>query len=261
MDKTQDEVAAYADFRQNIGQWLSLNAGVRVDHHSPVGTELIPQGGLAFHLPRQAELKVMASKGFRNPTIREMYMFPPQNPSLRPERLMNYELSFSQQTLGGSLTYGANLYYINGKNLIMTLPNAEGRPQNVNTGVIENWGVEGNVAWRINTCWSTQANYSWVHMEHPVMSAPEHKLYVGGNFKKGRWSLATGIQYINGLYTSISPVSTEKFVLWNLRGAYKFCSFATIFLRGENLLAQRYAIMQGYPMPKATFLGGIHISI
>ena len=261
VDKTQDEVAAYADFRQDIGQWLSLNAGVRVDHHSHVGTELIPQGGLAFHLPRQAELKVMASKGFRNPTIREMYMFPPQNPSLRPERLMNYEFSFSQQTLGGSLTYGANLYYINGKNLIMTLPNAEGRPQNVNTGVIENWGVEGNVAWRINTCWSTQANYSWVHMEHPVMSAPEHKLYVGGNFKKGRWSLATGIQYINGLYTSISPVSTEKFVLWNLRGAYKFCSFATIFLRGENLLAQRYAIMQGYPMPKATFLGGIHISI
>ena len=143
VDKTQDEVAAYADFRQDIGQWLSLNAGVRVDHHSHVGTELIPQGGLAFHLPRQAELKVMASKGFRNPTIREMYMFPPQNPSLRPERLMNYELSFSQQTLGGSLTYGANLYYINGKNLIMTLPNAEGRPQNVNTGAIENWGVEG----------------------------------------------------------------------------------------------------------------------
>ena len=76
VDKTQDEVAAYADFRQDIGQWLSLNAGVRVDHHSHVGTELIPQGGLAFHLPRQAELKVMASKGFRNPTIREMYMFP-----------------------------------------------------------------------------------------------------------------------------------------------------------------------------------------
>ena len=42
-------------------------------------------------------------------------------------------------------------------------------------------------------------------------------------------------------------MSTEKFVLWNLRGAYKLCSFATIFLRGENLLAQRYAIMQGYP--------------
>ncbi len=51
--------------------------------------------GLAFHLPRQAELKAMVSKGFRNPTIREMYMFPPQNPDLKAESLMNYELSFT----------------------------------------------------------------------------------------------------------------------------------------------------------------------
>lgn len=43
--------------------------------------------GLAFHLPRQAELKAMVSKGFRNPTIREMYMFPPQNPDLKAESL------------------------------------------------------------------------------------------------------------------------------------------------------------------------------
>ena len=31
-------------------------------------------------------------------------------------------------------------------------------------------------------------------------------------------------------------------------------------VRGENLLAQRYEIMAGYPMPKATFLGGINLS-
>ena len=75
VDKQMDEFAGYVDFRQDINSWLSLDAGVRIDHHSHVGTEWIPQGGLAFHLPRQAELKAMVSKGFRNPTIREMYMF------------------------------------------------------------------------------------------------------------------------------------------------------------------------------------------
>ena len=259
VDKKQDEFAEYVDFRQNIGSWLSLNAGMRIDHHSHVGTELIPQGGLAFHLPKNAELKAMASKGFRNPTIREMYMFPPQNPDLKPERMMNYELSFTQHLLDGSLTYGANLYYIKGDNLIMTTQ-TDGRPMNINSGDIENWGAEGNIAWRINRQWNVNANYSWVHMENPVISAPEHKLYAGADFRQGRWSISTGIQYIKGLYTSVNPVATEDFILWNLRASYRLCEYASLYVRGENLLAQRYEIMAGYPMPKATFLGGINLS-
>ena len=259
VDKKQDEFAGYVDFRQNIGSWLSLNAGMRIDHHSHVGTELIPQGGLAFHLPKNAELKAMASKGFRNPTIREMYMFPPQNPDLKPERMMNYELSFTQHLLDGSLTYGANLYYIKGDNLIMTTQ-TDGRPMNINSGDIENWGAEGNIAWRINRQWNVNANYSWVHMENPVISAPEHKLYAGADFRQGRWSISTGIQYIKGLYTSVNPAATEDFILWNLRASYRLCKYASLYVRGENLLAQRYEIMAGYPMPKATFLGGINLS-
>lgn len=259
VDKKQDEFAGYVDFRQNIGSWLSLNAGMRIDHHSHVGTELIPQGGLAFHLPKNAELKAMASKGFRNPTIREMYMFPPQNPDLKPERMMNYELSFTQHLLDGSLTYGANLYYIKGDNLIMTTQ-TDGRPMNINSGDIENWGAEGNIAWRINRQWNVNANYSWVHMENPVISAPEHKLYAGADFRQGRWNISTGIQYIKGLYTSVNPAATEDFILWNLRASYRLCEYASLYVRGENLLAQRYEIMAGYPMPKATFLGGINLS-
>ena len=259
VNKKQDEFAGYVDFRQDIGSWLSLNAGMRIDHHSHVGTELVPQGGLAFHLPKNAELKAMASKGFRNPTIREMYMFPPQNPDLKPERMMNYELSFSQHLLDGSLTYGANLYYIKGDNLIMTTQ-TDGRPMNINSGDIENWGAEGNIAWRINRQWNVNANYSWVHMENPVISAPEHKLYAGTDFRQGHWNISTGIQYIKGLYTSVNPAATEDFILWNLRTSYLLCEYASLYVRGENLLAQRYEIMAGYPMPKATFLGGINLS-
>lgn len=90
VDKQLDEFAGYVDFRQDINNWFSLDAGIRVDHHSHVGTEWIPQGGLAFHLPKSAELKAMVSKGYRNPTIREMYMFAPANPELQPEKLMSY---------------------------------------------------------------------------------------------------------------------------------------------------------------------------
>lgn len=260
INKKQDEFAGYIDVRQNFSTYLSMNVGLRMDHHSHVGPELVPQGGLAFHLPRNTELKAMVSKGFRNPTIREMYMFPPQNPDLKPERLMNYELSFTQKLLDGNLCYGANIYYINGDNTIMTTQ-VNGYPKNINTGFIENWGIESNIGYCINSQWKLNANYSWLHMENPVLAAPEHKLYAGFDFTQGRWGIYSGVQYVKGLYVSVGETqATEDFILWNIRGNYRLCKYVDLYAKGENLLAQQYEIMRGYPMPKATFMGGININ-
>lgn len=261
VDKHEDEVAGYMDFRQDLSRWLTFNAGLRVDHHSRVGTEWVPQAGLAFHLPHRMELKASATKGFRYPILREMYMFPPQNPDLQPESMWNYELAFSQRLLGGRFSYGVNLFYIDGKNLIMTLPNPNGTGMlNQNSGEIENTGIELQVAYRINRAWSVDGNYSFLHMENPVIAAPEHKLYAGANFTKGRWNVSTGLQYIGGLYTAVgdAPIQ-ENFVLWNLRGQFNAFKWLDVWARGENLLAQKYEINAGYPMPRATVMAGINI--
>ena len=262
VDKHEDEVAGYMDFRQDFGRWLTLNAGLRIDHHSRVGTEWVPQAGLAFHLPHAIELKASASKGFRYPILREMYMFPPQNPDLQPESMWNYELAFSQQLLDGRLQYGINLFYIDGKNLIQTLPNPNGSGRlNQNSGEIDNTGVELQAAYRINKAWSVDANYSFLHMDNPVIAAPEHKFYTGAAFSKGRWNVSSGLQYIAGLYTSVGETeTTEDFVLWNLRASFRAAKWLDIWARGENLLAQRYEINAGYPMPRTTVMGGVNIS-
>lgn len=260
-NKSLNEVAGYVDFRQDIAAWLTLDAGARVDYHSQTGTEFIPQVGLAFHLPENAEIKAMASKGFRNPTIREMYMFPPQNPDLKPEKLWNYELSFSQRLMDNRLSYGLNVFYINGENLIIRLPNPNGSGMlNQNSGEIENWGAEANVGYQFNPVWSVMANYSWLHMENPVLASPEHKLYGGVNFRKGRWSASTGIQYVKELYTDLDAATKENFMLWDMQGSFKATNYLSFYVRGENLLAQRYEINAGYPMPKATFMGGVNIN-
>lgn len=262
VDKHEDEVAGYMDFRQDFGRWLTLNAGLRIDHHSRVGTEWIPQAGLAFHLPHAIELKASASKGFRYPILREMYMFPPQNPDLQPESMWNYELAFSQRLLEGRLQYGINLFYIDGKNLIQTLPNPNGSGRlNQNSGEIDNTGVELQAAYRINKAWSVDANYSFLHMDNPVIAAPEHKLYAGAAFSKGCWNVSSGLQYITGLYTSVGETeTTEDFVLWSLRASFRAAKWLDIWARGENLLAQKYEINAGYPMPGATVMAGVNLN-
>lgn len=261
VDKEEDELAGYIDLRQDFCSWLTFNAGLRVDHHSRVGTEWVPQAGLAFHLPQAMELKASVSKGFRYPILREMYMFPPQNPNLQPESMWNYELAFSQRLIEGWLYYGVNLFYINAKNLIQTLPNPHGSGMlNQNTGKIENTGVELQAAYRINRAWSVDGNYSYLHMAHPVIAAPEHKLYAGANFSQGRWNVSTGLQYIAGLYTQTDPAVTEDFVLWNVRASFRATRWLDIWARGENLLAQRYEINAGYPMPRATVMAGVNFN-
>jgi outer membrane receptor protein involved in Fe transport len=262
--KSENEVAGYLNFQQNISGKAVFNAGIRIDHHSRTGTEWIPQVGLSYFATENTVLKGIVSKGFRNPTIREMYMFGTQNPDLNPERLMNYEISASQKLLGQTLSFDLGFFYIKGDNSIKT-ETVEGRPTPIymNTGKIENYGVELSSGYRINPNWNLSANYSWLHMKNIVTASPEHKLYVGAGYTRDKWLFATGIQYINGLYTILETKTTEaekeSFTLWNVRVAYKPVNILEIFVRGENLLAQKYEINAGYPMPRATVFGGVNL--
>lgn len=196
-DESENEIAAYIDFRQDLTPWLTVDAGVRVDHHSQVGTEWIPQGGLVFRTTHDGELKAMVSKGYRNPTIREMYFWWPANSDLRPERMMNYELSWKQRLMDGAFRYGINLFYINGDNLIQNIRTDNG-PKNINTGAIENCGIEAEWAWRIDRHWALNNNYSLLHMHNKVIAAPEFKGYLGAAYTNGKWKADAGLQYIDG---------------------------------------------------------------
>ena len=254
----RNEVAVYLDFRQDVTQWLTLDAGIRLDHHSTTGTEWIPQTGIVLRPIQEGTLKLTACKGFRNPTMREMYLYPPSNTELAPERLWNYELAW-QHTLG-PVTYGANLFYLKGDNMIQTQM-VDGKPRNVNTGKVENCGVEFELTYHAGTHWNLTTNHSWLHMEHKVLSAPTYKGFLGADMQYGRWGANAGLQFVAGLYTSVGTTETkEDFCLLNATVRYRVCRQATLWLRGENLLAQRYEYQLGYPMPRATVMGGASIS-
>lgn len=250
----RNEIAAYADFRQDIAEWLTVDAGIRFDHHSVTGTEWVPQAGIVIRPLTTGEVKAMVSKGFRNPTMREMYLYPPSNEELEPERLWNYELSWRHRL--ADFTYGANLFYLKGDNMIQTV-----NRQNINTGEVENYGVELEADYRINSHWTVNTNHSLLHMEQPVVAAPTYKGFVGADYRCGPWVVNAGLQYIGGLYTAVGAAEQkEDFCLLNVCVNYALTPSLRLWLRGENLLAQRYEINQGYPMPRATFMGGVNFS-
>lgn len=252
--KHMNEIAGYVDIRQDIASWLTVDAGLRYDNHSVAGGEWIPQLGLVVRPTATGEFKAMLSKGFRNPTMREMYLYPPSNEELKAERIMNYELSWKQRL--GAFSYGINLFYLKGDNMIQTI-----NKQNVNTGAIQNNGIELEAAWRINSNWSVNTNHSLLHMHNKVVAAPDYKGYIGASYRKDRWNLSAGLQQISHLYTSVGEnATTENFTLLNATVGYMAAKGVHLYLKGENLFAQSYEINLGYPMPKATFMGGVNLA-
>lgn len=254
-EERSHEIAGYVDYRQDVLSMFTIEAGMRYDHHSVTGSEWVPQVGIVVRPVHNGELKLMASKGFRNPTMREMYLYPPSNTDLEPERMWNYELAWKQRLMAGKLQYGINLFYIDADNIIQTV-----NRQNVNTGELKNKGAEIELQYHIDSHWSISTNHSWLDMRNPVVSAPKYKGYLGATMKYGDWNAGVGITQVCSLYTPIGEnPSAEDFTLLNATVGYTLCDNVRLWIKGDNLLARRYEYIAGMPMPKATFMGGINV--
>jgi len=98
-------------------------------------------------------------------------------------------------------------------------------------------------------------------MTYKIVGAPEHKIYVSGNYNLNKWSFSTGLQYLGNLYTTVNPKPLkENVLLVNARINYKSFDWMNLFLRGENLLNQDYEINAGYPMPGTSLYGGVRLN-
>lgn len=268
-DKSVSETAGYAIMQQELCDLLSLNAGIRYEHNSVFGGEWVPQGGVAIRPFDGNVIKASVSKGFRSPNIKEMYMFPPQNPDLKPESMMNYEVSIGQSLLENRLHAELTGFYIKGKNLIETLPVAgQDKPLNQNTGPFTNKGFEFEISYQLCTNLLVDANYSYLHTSKALLAAPKHKIYGGLTYMPGRFTFNVSMQSISGLYTVVDkkkPANDviEDYAVLNARAAYRFGARdkgLNLFVKGDNLTATRYSINNGFPMPKAIVMGGVEVT-
>lgn len=100
-------------------------------------------------------------------------------------------------------------------------------------------------------------------MKNPVIAAPTYKGFLGIDYNYNKKLLVNlGLQYINGLYTAVGQDETkENFCLLNLAVTYNINKTIALWARGENLLAQKYEINLGYPMPTATLMGGVGLTL
>lgn len=263
IDRSINETAAYLIAQQDLFGKLSINAGVRFEHNEAYGSEWVPQAGLTFRPTENNVLKASLSKGFRSPNLRELYLYNPQNPDLRPESMLTYEASFGQSFLDGRLYTELTGFFIDGKDMIETRM-VDGAPLNLNVGRFINKGIELETRYQVLNNLHFNMNYSYLHTDKALIAAPTHKFVANATYKPGRFTLNMNVQSIHGLYIATDPNIQEDYTTLNAKIAYQFGDYQkglNLFLKGENLTAARYQIIgEGYYMPKAIFMGGFDIT-
>lgn len=259
--KSENEVAGYMMMQQGFfNGLLSVNAGVRLQHGSVYGNVWVPQAGMIIRPADMSELKFSFGKGFRSPNIRELYMYAAANPDLRPESMLNYEVSYRQGLLGGRLHFGGALYLIDGKDMIQTM-RVDGRPRNENVGSFLNKGFELEGGYHIDSRWMITANYGYLHTDNKVVYAPKNKLDAELTFTPGSWSFTLEEMSVWSLQND-SPNGTTDYSLLNFRGSYTYKAAKVplkLFVKADNLTNKHYEIVYGCPMPGTTIMGGIEI--
>lgn len=247
-----NEIAGYMDVRQDITSWLTLDAGVRYDHHSVAGNEWVPQFGMVVKPISSGVFKATVSKGFRNPTTKDMFLYGTANDELRAERLWNYEIAWRQGLCDGAVNYGVNLFLMEGDNMIMTVAG-----KNVNSGKFLNRGAELEASWRINSHWRLNTNHTLLHMDTPIAGSPKYKGYLGAEMRYGKWNATAGVMQVD----EMQGVEKPAFTLVNATLGYQLCNNIRLWVKGDNLLSRKYEYISGYPMPGATFMGGVNLRI
>ncbi len=251
------ETAGFSRIHYSPSRNLVLNAGFRYDHNSLQGGIVAPEFGATFRLADNYSFSLAAGKGFRNPTIRELYLFPAPNPFLQPEQLWNYQATF-QANPAKSLLLWVTGYYASIDNLIV----ATGRFPNLqleNSGQALNRGLEINGRWQPIRRVILNGGYAYLRSTNLAPYIPEHKLNYSLDLDIGRALLSLGGNSVGRTWADSQRTrQLDEYTLIAFKSTFPLGRMLSAFVMIDNLLNRGYEVVEGYPMPGLNAMGGLN---
>lgn len=248
---------------------LALVLGSRELYSTTYGFVFLYKAGARADLPAGLHLASRVSKNFRQPTIRELYLpYPTANPDLKPERSLTWNATAGHDSK--HLGLECTLYRTEAENLIKyfgTWPSAEV----VNVDHVVIWGVEGEIrvsdigplAFLVSGDWKRVGRYTRQNPEAKIVSQVD----LGHDFGPHFAGASLSGEWVHGLYMadySRQPIDDVFFMDLALRYRYtppgSGLSLEPYVLM-RNLLDNRYAYVEDYPMPGFNVLVGLKVGI
>ncbi|MBN2412241.1 TonB-dependent receptor [candidate division KSB1 bacterium] len=255
------EWAPYIHTQQLIRQKFIVSGGIRVENHELYGNEVLPKVGLVYHMLSTTSIRLSAAKGFRSPSIRELYVFLPRNKDLKPEKMWNYEVGLNHQ-IGSRFNFEGSLFQSKGEYMIRSIgqfPNV----QFVNSLDFTHSGYELVINWLPTHHIQVATTWTKLDLQNETRETPGKKLTFNISYVLQHLSITANIMRAMNTYgADYRQMPMNDYTLLNLSAHVKppipYFSFKIAL---KNILDTEYQTIYGYPMPGRTFMFELNFNL
>lgn len=233
---------------------LFIAGSYRVEDHSIFsGHNTFSVSGSYLIEPTNTKIKGSYGEGFKAPSLYQLFDTFWGNRNLNPEESQSYEVGF-EQNIWDNLSFGSTFFHTRVSNLIEWMPAGY-----TNTGAARIHGVENFIEYLFNEVTSLKVSYT--HMNAQRLSdgmrlsrRPNNKVVCQFKTAVGKLDIFADLSYVGNRVDGANIL--KPYILANAALNYSATEKIDIFLRFENILNERYELVDGYQTPKfSAYLG------
>jgi vitamin B12 transporter len=253
--------AAFVQDELRLWDRVILNGGVRYDDSSVFGREVTPRAGAAVVIKETGtKLRGGWGRGFRAPTINDLFFPDFGNPGLEPERSASWEVGADQALWQRRLRLQATYFHNRFEDLIQfVFAGGVFLPQNVARARTQ--GVEVGAELDALSWLVLHGSYTFTDTEDldtglPLRRFARHRWSVGATAEPIRaLSLFVEAHVVSSQFDGPAAPRNDGHVRVDVGGTYRLSRRTGPwpgldgYLRVENLLDERYAEVRGFRAP------------
>jgi iron complex outermembrane receptor protein len=193
----------YVQDEITLGKGLLLNAGLRNDHYSNVGSTVNPRLGLIWNPADTTALKFLYGTAFRAPNMYELYYgtggIQKANPTLQPEKIATYEFVV-EHSPQQNLRLTADMYRNKiSNNITQVTDPADGLLVFINAGQVDARGVELEAERLWDSGMRLRTSYAWQisrdeTTQTELVNSPRHLAKLNYSVPVWREGMRTGLE-------------------------------------------------------------------
>jgi vitamin B12 transporter len=252
--RTARSRSAFAQASAALSRWR-LDAGVRRDDHDAFGGETTAKAGAVYRLGENARLRASYGEGFRAPSLGDLYFPGFGNPELRPERSRSAEAALE---LGPRPLRLALVGFATDFDDLIQFDLATFLPQNV--GRARARGLELEADWR-GSSGGVRLAATYLDTEdrstgERLPRRPERSASLVATWRPEAWTIGGTVRHV-GARIDLGNLPLASYTLLELGLAFRVGEWAEPFVRIENLTAEPYEEVAGFPAPGRAWVGGV----
>ncbi|HVN98135.1 MAG TPA: TonB-dependent receptor, partial [Syntrophorhabdaceae bacterium] len=237
-----------------------------------------PQAGLFYLVSDTGKLHASVEKKTRFPSMKEKFSggfgtkLP--NPSLAPEKSVNYEIGYEDMFLK-KVRFKTAVFHNDITNAIQSITVAPKITQNQNIGEVQQYGIEiegvvsvtKDIEGGLNYTYLDRNNETPINQYSPtyirLTSVPVHKIFSYVKYTTPLKGLSTlvSVEYLSDTGTTSDGIyNTGAFALVNMKASYIIREGLMVEAGVNNAFDRYYEYAVGYPEPGRTYFAGVRYS-